>query len=133
MIPGQNILNMAMGTIATTAVDLYRFNARDTNAAGIMVSDYLPAVEIRGSLQPVPRTNYQQLGLDLQKRYWNFYASHPLIDPDRDVSGDIINGTGRQFNAVSVTPWLAIDGWNALLMVDIGSASVPRIRPEPTP
>jgi hypothetical protein len=63
---------------------------------------------------------YQQLGLDLKKKYYTVYFSNDVLDIERDVSGDQISYNGRQLQATSGIDWFSLDGWKSVLMVDIG-------------
>ncbi|POP42328.1 hypothetical protein CHU32_03580 [Superficieibacter electus] len=122
MIPGGNLLNIALNVIGAQELEYYAFTGRQTNTAGYDVTSYAEAVSVVGSFQPVPRAQYANLGLDYQKTYWNFYVSADLLDVSRDVSGDQLVFDGRRYQCESVTPWRAIDGWNAVLCAEIGGA-----------
>lgn len=119
MVPGSNLLNMAMRVIAKQHFEYYRFQSRTPNSIGLDVPSYYPAQCLSGSAQPVPREMMEQMGLDMQRTYFNFYVSAPIIDIERDVSGDQIMFNGQTFQCLSVTPWGAIDGWNAVLAVRV--------------
>lgn len=119
MIPGSNILNKALGIISSQTIAYHKFLGRTEQANGVDVSTYAPAATLRGSFQPVPRNLYQTLGLDLNKSYFNFYVSAQILDVQRGVSGDQISFSGKKYQAESTTPWNAIDGWNAVLCVQI--------------
>lgn len=121
MIPGSNILNMAMRIVGKQSFDYYAFLSRTPNSVGQDIATYASPVTLQGSVQAVPRTLYQQYGLDFQRNYINIYASQTIIDVSRDVSGDQILFNGNTYQCVSVTPWNAIDGWNAVLCVQLTS------------
>lgn len=122
MIPGSNLLNLALSVIDSQTLEYHAFAGRQTNAAGYDVAEYAEPVPVVGSFQPVPRTQYANLGLDYQKTYWNFYVSADLLDVSRDVSGDQLVFDGLRYQCESITPWRSIDGWNAVLCSEIGSA-----------
>lgn len=122
-IPGSNLLVEALGVIASQTVSYIRYAARAPNAIGQYITTYAAAESVQGSFQPVPRSLYQQQGLDYQKSYWNFYVPNAVIDVTRDVSGDQLSFQGRKYQCESVTPWYSIDGWNAVLCVDVGPAA----------
>ncbi|MHC5539495.1 phage collar protein [Singulisphaera rosea] len=110
---------MATRLIATQAFDYYAFDCRTPNAIGLDVAVYKTPVTLRGSIQPVPRSLYQAYGLDFQKNYINVYVSQAITDISRDVSGDQIVFEGNPYQCVSKTPWVGIDGWDAVLCVAI--------------
>ena len=121
MIPGSNLLNLALTVIARQSVTYYKMIGRALNNVGQDVTTYEPPVVVTGSFQPVPRKLYQQYGLDLQKNYYTFYVSANFLDVARDVSGDQIAFNGIRFQCESNNDWYAIDGWKGVLCVEIGA------------
>lgn len=119
IIPGANLLNMAFSLIAQQSVLHYRFLERITNEAGIDEPVYAEPDTITGSLQPVPRIMYQAYGLDYVKNYVMFYTSVNVLDVGRDVSGDKIEFQGKVFQCLSANDWHGVDGWLAILAVEI--------------
>lgn len=122
MIPGSNILNMALRVIAAQPVDYFRFASRSLTIDGLDVTNYDEPVILRGSIQAIPRSMYAYLGLDFQKNYINFFVSTAILDVERDISGDQLGWSGRQWQCISVTPWYGIDGWVQVLSIDVGPA-----------
>lgn len=119
MIPGSNILKQAFRVVGTTAFDYYAFDSRTTNEIGLDVTVYKEPQTLRGSVQAVPRSVYEQNGLDFSKKYVNVFVSGDVIGIDRDVSGDKIQFKGQTFQCVSTTPWALIDGWTEVLCVAV--------------
>ncbi len=74
MIPGANILTTALSIIAKQSFSYYQFQSRTPNAIGQDVATYAEPITLTGSVQPVPRTLYQDYGLDFQRNYINVYA-----------------------------------------------------------
>lgn len=97
MIPGANILNMALTIIAKQTVIYYKYLSRSVNAVGQNVTLYDLPMNVVGSWQPVPRNLYMVYGLDLQKEYFTFYTSNDLLDIQRDVSGDQLVFGGQRY------------------------------------
>jgi len=120
MIPGQNILKMALSVIAKQTVLYYKFAGRSLNAVGQDVTTYSSPFVIVGSFQPVPKRLYAQYGLDFQKSYYTFYTSNPILDVERKVSADQIAYNGQRFQCESNTDWFSIDGWKGVLCVFLG-------------
>ena len=120
MIPGQNVLKMALTLIAKQSVTYYAYLSRSTNAVGQDITVYSPPVRIVGSFQPVPRQLYMQYGLDLQKDYSTFYTSNNILDVTRDVSGDQIVYRNRRYQVESNNDWYRQDGWKGVLCIDLG-------------
>jgi hypothetical protein len=124
MIPGSNILSMALGVIGKSTFSHYAFKSRTPNAIGQDVPIYALPVALQGSVQPVPRSLYQQYGLDFQRNYINVYVSKAVLDVTRNVSGDMIVWNGHSFECVSTTPWNSIDGWTAVLCVQVPNGPI---------
>lgn len=117
MIPGANVLNMALTVIAKQTVIYYRSTGRALNNVGQEVTTYATPVSLLGSFQPVPRNLYTQFGLDLQKSYFTLYVSANLVDLARDVSGDQIVFNNLRYQCESNNDWYDMDGWKGVLCV----------------
>jgi hypothetical protein len=124
MVPGSNLLRLALTVIAPQIVNYYEFIDRVTNDVGIDESKYAEPVTIFGSVQPIPRSMYELLGLDLQKVYINFYSTHPVIDLARDISGDRIGFNGKLYQCLSNNDWSAVDGWQGTICVEVSEEVV---------
>lgn len=120
MIPGQNLLNMALTLIAKQSLTYYKFAGRSLNSVGQDVTTYDTPITLVGSWQPVPRKLYQQYGLDLQKDYFTFYTSNNVLDLQRDISGDQLAFNGQRYQCESNNDWYPMDGWKGILVVHLG-------------
>ena len=118
MIPGSNLLNLALGALGQQTLDHYRFVSRETNSIGLDVATYAEAVQVTGSFQPVPRNLYQQSGLDLSKNYATFFTSAAISDVKRDVSGDYLSFGGKLYQCLSASDWKGIDGWLSITCIE---------------
>lgn len=130
MIPGSNLLNMALDLIGAQP-DVYwrQQTGRTLDEAGEWVPEYAPPLPVKGSLQPLSSARYQQLGLDLARRYFTFFTSAPVQGVGRDRSGDLLDIAGRRYQVEAISntdgggsDWSEIDGWREVVVVDIGSA-----------
>lgn len=123
MIPGRNLLAMALQLIEPQPVEYFKFNKRDLNANREFVNTYDPGVIVEeGSVQAVDRRLYQQLGLDMQKDYVFWITTQDALPIERSRAPDRIHWDGRRYEVESVTRWQAQDGWNRALCVDVGPA-----------
>ncbi len=120
MIPGSNILNMALTVIAKQTVIYYHALGRPVNENRQYVTQYGVGKPLSGSFQPIPRRLYEVYGLDLQNDYFTFYTSYNVLDVSRDVSGDQIAFGGQRYQCESNTDWFLDDGWKGILCVHIG-------------
>jgi len=123
--PGGNILGLALSVITPQQLSYRRFVSRAANAAGVWNVKYSNPVQLRGSIQPVPRERYEQNGLDFQKNYVTIFVSQNVIDISRDVTGDQFWYAGKLYQAESRTPWFQQDGWDAILCIEEPGCSPP--------
>lgn len=121
MIPGSNVLNMALQLIAKQPVCYIAFVSRKTLENGMLVSKYASPVTVMGSVQPVPRTVYAMNGLDLQKNYFNVFLPQKIVDINRDVSGDQFSYNGLKLQGISAMAWSSVDGWTEILCVALNA------------
>lgn len=119
MIPGINVLNLALTVIARQTLAYYRNTSYTIGATYKPKPVYASPVNIQGSFQPVPRRLYQQFGLNFQKEYFSFYVSENLVDVGRDEAGDQVVFNNKRYLCESVTDWFNIDGWVAMLCVEV--------------
>lgn len=120
--PGSNLLNQALSIIAAQAIVYLAYVSRSETDFGTLVPVYASPVTIRGSIQAVPRALMELLGLDFQRNYVNIFVPNTIIDIARDVSSDQFQFGGSTFQALSLTKWRSIDGWNQVLCVEVPSA-----------
>jgi len=119
MIPGQNVLNMALRLIARQPFQYIAYDKRTLQPNGLYLTSYKAPISCTGSAQPMPRELYQKNGLDFDKKYFTFFVSRNILDVTRDVAGDQFILNCRRYQALSKTPWDAIDGWDAVLAVEV--------------
>lgn len=122
IIPGANVLGLALSIIARQKFQYKAFVSRATADNGMLVSNYDDPVAMSGSVQAVPRNLFANMGLEFNKSYFWFYVERSVVDVTRDVSGDQFLWNGGTFQALSKTPWSAIDGWDAVLTVQVPNA-----------
>lgn len=120
VIPGQNLLAMALTLIAHQNLIYYRAIGRELNDLGQYVTIFDTGIELYGSWQPVPRQLYMQYGLDLQKDYFTFYTSNDILDLARDITADQVAFNSELFQVESNNDWYALDGWKGILCIRIG-------------
>lgn len=119
MIPGSNILNAALRVISSTPVQYYKYVSRVSNDVGLFNTTYLSPITIKGSLQPVEKSLYAELGLDLSKKYVDLFVQNDILDVNRDVSGDQFIYGSETYQCESSEPWFLIDGWTAIHAVRV--------------
>lgn len=120
IVPGSNLLAIALSVQGTQAVLWAQDVGRITNVVGKDVTDYAFPVAVTGSFQPKSRAWAALNGLDIQKAYALFYASQPMKPVSRGISGDQFAYGGSLWHAMNDTDWFHQDGWNAELLVRVG-------------
>jgi hypothetical protein len=114
-----NLLALAHRVIPPQRVEWQRVTSRAENAAGYTVSTYAAAVPIRGTVQPVPQTKYQALGLDFNREYVALHTPAGVVSVGRDESGDRITYNGSTYLCESLTDWHAQAGWAVVVAVKV--------------
>lgn len=123
MIPGANLLSIAMGAIGSQPVSYFKNTSRAANEAGFYVGGFAPGVAVRDcSVQPMPRSRYENLGLDLSRDYVQWFVSRAVIGVERDAQGDVFNWAGKRWQVESITDWSVQDGWVCALAVRVEGA-----------
>lgn len=118
-VPGSNLLDDALSLIDTTPLTYYQYLGRTTNAIGLDVASYAPGVPITASVQAVPRSHYQQMGLDYSKTYIMIWSSANLTDLGRGRAGDQVGFNGQRYELKDEADWTPIDGWNSVLAIRV--------------
>jgi len=125
MVPGSDLLSIALTTINPQVIKYRKFAGRTLNVNRDYVDQMGEPFDMLCSVQRVQTSKYAELGLDLQKSYVKVFASHDLIDIGRDTSGDDFTWGGRRFKLTSNGNWFLMDGWATCIAVDVGPAPTP--------
>jgi hypothetical protein len=119
-VPGGNLLGQALRLIKPQSVYYFRNIGRTTSAGGRDVAQYATGVLLRNvSVQAVPMSRYENLGLDFQKRYVSLFAPADITGVARDRSGDRFVWNGAHFDVVKESNWYAQDGWTNIVGVEV--------------
>lgn len=119
IVPGSNLLNLAMGPIRRQAPQWRAWVSRGEAPDGTYVSIYADPLGIDGSMQPVNRDQYQALGLNFEKNYSRLWTTFPVMPMDRDRRGDILLWNGKTWECQSDMDWSGTDGWKRMLCVEV--------------
>lgn len=129
-VTGSNILTLAMSVMTRQSIDWAQYTGRTVDDAGLYVNAYDDAVTITGSVQPVPRKRYANLGLDFSKQYKMFWSDDPHLDADtigiaRNRSSDRFMFDGHVYEVADQTSWEQQDGWTSVMLVMADGYEVP--------
>ncbi|MDR2093024.1 MAG: hypothetical protein LBP58_06895 [Azoarcus sp.] len=123
MIPGLNLLGVAMRIVGAQAVTYYRNTGRITSETGRDVAEYAAPVVINtGSVQPLGGERYAEAGIDQHREYVTWWVPADVLGIGRDISGDIIEYGGARYQCQHATSWFAQDGWKEVVCVLVGRA-----------
>ena len=120
-VPGSNLLMQALSLISAQSFQYIAFQSRLTNSIGYDVNTYAAPITIQGSIQPVPRSLYDQYGLQIQKNYIWVYTPNAVVDIDRDRSSDKVIFNSNTYQILSDTLWYPLDGWTAAIAIQVPS------------
>lgn len=124
MTPGSNLLLEALDLIESQPVIYFRFISRALNDAGFYVTTYAPGEPVFvGSVQAVPRTRYEVLGLEMEKEYVTWFVPQDVTGLERDSAGDAIEWNGGRYDLATPTKWTGQDGWMSIICVKQGAAN----------
>lgn len=123
MTPGSNLLAAALTAITPQAVEFHKALGTTRNSQHRVVVTYAQPREVWGSFQPMSSSRVMQMGLAANKSYSVFYASEDFVGPSRDGPADVLVFNNRRHETVYVDGWIAQDGWDGAICVDVGPAS----------
>jgi len=124
-VPGSNLLAQALTALGKQAVDWRAYQGKTTRADGQQVATFAAPVTLYGSWQAVTSADKAAYGLTLSMDYAVFYASNLFQNAVRDEAPDQFTYAGRRWSVIARTGWFVMDGWDSVLVIDIG--------PEPAP
>lgn len=119
IVPGSNLLKLALSVQGVQWVLWAQDLGRVTNAAGKDVTTYGFPVAVPGSFQPMSRGRVVIQGWDINKHYATFYAAEPLKPVGRGVSGDQFAYDGWLWQAEDGQDWYRQDGWSSIVVVRV--------------
>lgn len=122
MIPGINLLDIALTAIEPQSGEWTRFIGNAENSQGQDVPTYAPMEIVSGSFQSTDAQTVQMLGLDVTAKHRTFYTKSPIAITDRNTSPDLLTFYGRKYQVVGELDWINQDGWKGVVLVDIGAA-----------
>lgn len=121
LVPGGNLLGMALRVINPQGLQWQQFTGRARNAGGDYVNTYAAAATIQGSFQPMDAKTYQALGLDLKKTYATLYTPQFIQTTNRNASGDLVTYNGKLWQGEDARDWTGQDGWGAYVFVQVNT------------
>jgi len=71
------------------------------------------------TVQPIPQAVIRQMGLPMEKNYLIVYTSTDMRTLARGGSSDEIEFDNKRWKALESNDWVAIDGWEGLIFVEL--------------
>lgn len=119
-VPGSNLLLEALDLIESQPVSFYANTGRTLTGAGVYVGTFAAALPVNvGSVQAIDKGKYEVLGLEMEKRYVNWFVPKYVFGLERNLAGDQFEYAGGRYQIESTTDWFAQDGWLQALAVRI--------------
>ena len=115
------IFGIAMGVLPKDTALLRRFTGRTLTPEGLYVNAYSEAQPIVASIQPIDRSRYGHMGLDVAKGYIAVYTQTPLDDVNTDKNPDFLIWQGRAWEVVNRANWTQTGNFNGVVCMDKGS------------
>jgi len=113
-----NLKAMSAQIVPQQIVSYSAFVSRSENDLGKDVAVFADSVEVTANVQPVQRSVYEQLGLNLQKEYVTIFTTYNMGDVARDRTGDKFVFQERTYQIESKMDWTS-RGWDSALAVRI--------------
>lgn len=114
LVPGANLLGMAMSVITPTAgVQIKRFQGQQDNDFGKPVNTYgQPEMLYGASVQPISFRDIQQLGLTTGRQYITVWMQTGAHSAYRGGAADLILWDGAEWEILDPLSWIKQDGWS---------------------
>lgn len=119
---GFNLLATAQTVIGKQDYQIVKWLSKEENEIGLDVDTYAAPENRTASVQPVARSNYQNLGLDFSKIYIQIWDVELIDVLSRSENADQIIFNGGKYKALPDVDWSASGDWNSVLCVRIGNA-----------
>lgn len=121
MIPGSNLLQMALQVIAPTQNVAYReYLGEQDNEFGSTNVAYGSVTPLYGcSVQPVTKAQIQQTGLAVNKEYIYVWTSNNVEGAYRGRQNDLILWDGSNYEVMPEEDWVRQDGWKRITAVKL--------------
>lgn len=119
IVPGANLLGVALRVIQPQTMQLRAFVSRTENEAGDTVAIFADPVDFQGSMQPVNKALYQQLGLNFAKNYSTLFVFGDVKPLARDRDGDVVLFNGKIWQCESDRDWSGVGEYRKILCVEI--------------
>lgn len=121
MIPGSNLLNMALGVIQPTLnVTHQEFMGKATNEFGTTVAQYSAEKPLVGvSVQPISKQQIKQTGLELNKSYIQIWSTTNVQGGYRGRENDLVLWAGHKWQVMPDSDWMIQDGWTRIIAVKL--------------
>ena len=119
---GFNLLAAAQTVIGTQKYQIKKWLGKTTNAGGFEIDEYSAPEDRKGSVQPIGRSKYQNMGLDFSKIYVQIFDVELIDVLSRSENADQIIWQGGIYKAMPDYDWSNMGGWNSVLCVRVGNA-----------
>lgn len=117
-----NLLAATQSVIGKQSYQIKRWLSKSKNSIGYWVDVYSAPEEMLGSVQPVSRNTFSNLGLDFSKIYIQVLDVKLIDVLSRSENADQIIFNGGLYKALPGDDWQIQGGWNSVLCVRVSDA-----------
>lgn len=117
-----NLLATAQAVIGKQNYQIVKWLSKNENEIGFDVDVYDIPQNRKGSVQPVSRNKYQNLGLDFSKMYIRIWDVELINVLSRSENADKIIFNGGIYKALPDLDWSNSGDWNSVLCVRVSDA-----------
>ena len=114
-----DILKQALSIMRKQSFSYYKWSNNSVNDMGIKIDNYETAVVYKGSIQAVPLSKYEKLGLQFANNYRIVYSSLNIKGIEGQPSPDKLVFEGKTWKIIKNTSWFVVDGWTETLVVEV--------------
>ena len=119
---GFNLLAVAQSVIGKQEYQVIKWLGKTINAAGHEIDEYAEPENRLGSVQPIARNKYQNLGLDFSGVYIEIWDVELINLLSRENNSDQVIFNGSTFKAQTGTDWSNSGSWNSVILVRVSNA-----------
>ena len=119
---GFNLLSTVQTVIGKQDYQIRKWVEKVTNAAGYDVDVYEEPETRSGSIQPIARGSFQNLGLDFSKNYIQIFDVELIDVLSRSENADQIIWQDSVYKAEGNFDWQNSGNWNSVLCVRVSDA-----------
>jgi hypothetical protein len=106
-----NLLSQALRAIPSYPTQYFKFLGYTTDAQGLQVISYAPAVDLQAVVEPLEVKLYDYYGLDKNKRHYRIWIIGEFVLEQTAESTDKFIYNGKIYIVIASMQWNHYNGW----------------------